>query len=94
MTWIYQTYDRSKLSTGSRCTLIVNHIFNNKITYNIIQDSIQDFDFLCKFHVVSAQLKNSNLNGGEIFYPVNDERDCQWARRLEPLELLAWQHSR
>ena len=29
---------------------------------------------------VSTQLSNSQ---GEIFYPVNDERDSEWARRLE-----------
>ena len=30
---------------------------------------------------MSAQLSNSK--GDEIFYPVNDERDREWARRLE-----------
>ncbi len=37
------------------------------------------FSFPWKF--VSAQLKNSK--GDEIFFPVNDERDREWARRLE-----------
>ena len=39
----------------------------------------QRFHFPWKF--VSSQLTNSK--GDEIFYPVNDERDRQWARRLE-----------
>ena len=30
---------------------------------------------------MSSQLKKAN--GDEIFYPVNDDRDRQWARRLE-----------
>jgi hypothetical protein len=39
----------------------------------------QRFHFPWKF--VSAQLTDSK--GDEIFYPVNDGRDRQWARRLE-----------
>ena len=30
---------------------------------------------------VSSQLKNSKSE--EILFPVNDEQDCRWARRLE-----------
>jgi hypothetical protein len=37
------------------------------------------FHYPWKF--VSAQLKNAK--GDEIFYPVNDNRDREWARRLE-----------
>ena len=39
----------------------------------------QRVHFQWKF--VSAQLTNSK--GDEIFYPVNDGRDREWARRLE-----------
>ena len=47
------------------------------------RDSVQPepvyFHYPWKF--VSAQLKNAK--GDEIFYPVNDNRDREWARRLE-----------
>jgi hypothetical protein len=39
---------------------------------------LRRFHFPWRF--VSTQLSNAN---GEIFYPVDDNRDRQWARRLE-----------
>lgn len=38
-------------------------------------------DFYYPWKFVSAKL--TGCKGNEIFYPVNDNRDRQWARRLE-----------
>ncbi len=44
-----------------------------------VQPVLQDFRYPWKF--VSSQL--TNAMGDEILYPVNDNRDSEWGKRLE-----------